>query len=212
MPAVDVSRPLDPSGDAPELWGIPRARRVRLCGRDTGASVNVASITSYCPHVDGTHTECLWHIVDPHELDGRYPGHHGLDKGHSAGSDGESLALLALISWLVESWKQPQWPWTAWDALERMPALLLSVETEPVTATGGNVTDAKMSSLVGPGGDTLPATARTGDRVVSLRALQTAALAHGGLAGVKALAIRVLNHGYVSCISSALSFSGSLHF
>ena len=65
---IDISIPLLFDGEQPEFFGAPTAKRETLSIDDftgdtrEGGSCNVATY-SLTPHCNGTHTECLGHIV-----------------------------------------------------------------------------------------------------------------------------------------------------
>lgn len=66
---VDISTRLEFLGDQPNAFGIPKARAYPYTSGDwvgdtrRGGSVN-CFVVELCPHGNGTHTECVGHIVD----------------------------------------------------------------------------------------------------------------------------------------------------
>lgn len=66
---IDISIPLDFDGDQPSFFGAPRAAREHLRAGDwvgdtrQGGSCNVG-VYRITPHCNGTHTECIGHIVN----------------------------------------------------------------------------------------------------------------------------------------------------
>lgn len=77
---IDISIPLDFDGDQPSFFGAPRAAREHLRAGDwvgdtrQGGSCNVG-VYRITPHCNGTHTECIGHIVnDPVTVPQVLPG------------------------------------------------------------------------------------------------------------------------------------------
>ena len=64
-PAHDLSIPVKPysaAAEQPCAFGLPPAAASPICSVDTGAAVNCPRL-SLVPHSNGTHTECVGHIL-----------------------------------------------------------------------------------------------------------------------------------------------------
>lgn len=63
MTFIDISIPLRFGGPQPNAFGVEPATAKTLGDTRTGSSVNFEQYT-FTPHSNGTHTECVGHIVD----------------------------------------------------------------------------------------------------------------------------------------------------